>query len=141
LDFSQADAREAMQAVLADVKGQFGKNYPPVIGNQPVEVAGWIESVNPSHTTEVVGRAGKATPSHAQEAVAAAWGACPRWRDTEASECADYLFQAAAVMRRRRFELAAWEVYECGKPCREADADVAEAIDFCEYYARQMLEL
>ena len=44
-------------------------------------------------------------------------------------------------MRRRRFELAAWEVYECGKPWREADADVAEAIDFCEYYAREMRRL
>ena len=44
-------------------------------------------------------------------------------------------------MRARRFELAAWEVYECGKPWREADADVAEAIDFCEFYAREMLRL
>ena len=44
-------------------------------------------------------------------------------------------------MRRRRFELAAWEVFECGKPWREADADIAEAIDFCEFYAREMIRL
>src|SRR6185437_13073852 len=63
------------------------------------------------------------------------------WRDTEASKRADYLFRSATVMRRRRFELAAWQVYECGKPRREADADVAESIDYCEFYGREMLRL
>jgi len=140
-DFSRAEAREAMQAALVEVKGQFGKNYPPIIGGSAVETASWIASVNPSWTAQVVGRYGKTTASQAQEAVAAALGAFPRWRDTEPAERAKHFFQATAVMRRRRWELAAWEVYECGKPWREADADVAEAIDFCEYYARQMREL
>ena len=51
------------------------------------------------------------------------------------------LIRAAALMRKEKFNLAAWEVYECGKPWREADADVAEAIDFCEFYAREMIRL
>jgi RHH-type proline utilization regulon transcriptional repressor/proline dehydrogenase/delta 1-pyrroline-5-carboxylate dehydrogenase len=140
-DFSQEKVRQQMQAALAEVKKQFGRDYPLVIGGRTHDTAEKIESVNPSHCREVVGRCAKATVQHAQEAIAAAWGAFPAWRDTDAATRADYLFRAAAVMRRRRFELNAWEVHECGKPWREADADVAEAIDFCEYYAREMLRL
>ena len=89
----------------------------------------------------MVGRFGKATPEQAEQAVAAATAAFPAWRDTEPAKRADYLCKRPQIMRRRRFELAAWEVYECGKPWREADADVAEAIDFCDYYAQEMLRL
>jgi RHH-type transcriptional regulator, proline utilization regulon repressor / proline dehydrogenase / delta 1-pyrroline-5-carboxylate dehydrogenase len=140
-DFSRADAREAMETALADVKRRFGKSYPPIIGGALASTPGWIESVNPSRVTEVVGRCGRATAGQAQNALAAAAAAFPRWRDTDPIERAEYLFKAAAAMRKRRWELSAWEVYECGKPWREADADVAEAIDFCDYYARQMEEL
>ena len=140
-DFSQADARDAMQGALAEVKRQFGKQYPPIVGGSTVQTKEWIESVDPSRTREIVGRCGKATASQAEQAVATAFAAFPRWRDTAAAERAEYLFKAAKVMRRRRWELAAWEVYECGKPCREADADVAEAIDFCDYYGQQMITL
>src|SRR5262249_45436296 len=90
---------------------------------------------------QIVGRCGRAAPVHAQQAVEAAHRVYPTWRETPASKRADYLFRAADVMRRRRFELAAWEVYECGKQWREADADVAESIDYCDYYAREMLRL
>src|SRR5207237_987164 len=88
-----------------------------------------------------VGRAAAARVSDANAAVEAANSAFPAWRDTEPRERAGVLFRAADVMRRRRFELAAWEVFETGKPWREADADVAEAIDFCEFYAREMVRL
>src|SRR5205823_3745460 len=101
----------------------------------------FLDSVNPSHVRQVVGRCGRATVAQAERAVAAAKAAFPAWRDTDPAKRADYLFRAADVMRRRRFELSAWEVYECGKPWREADADIAEAIDFCEYYGREMLRL
>jgi RHH-type proline utilization regulon transcriptional repressor/proline dehydrogenase/delta 1-pyrroline-5-carboxylate dehydrogenase len=79
--------------------------------------------------------------AQAERAVGVAKAAFSAWRDTEPAKRADYLFRAADVMRRRRIELAAWEVYECGKPWREADADVAEAIDYCDYYGREMLRL
>jgi RHH-type proline utilization regulon transcriptional repressor/proline dehydrogenase/delta 1-pyrroline-5-carboxylate dehydrogenase len=140
-DFSRQDAREAMQAALRDVKGLFGKSYPLVIDGRTIETSEWIESVNPSMFGEVVGRCGKATAKQAEEAVVAASAAFAGWRDTDPSERADCLVRAAAVMRRRRWELVAWEVYECGKQWREADADIAEGIDFCEYYAQQMREL
>ena len=89
----------------------------------------------------MVGRCASARAEDAAAAVAAARAAFPAWRDTPARQRAELLFRAADGMRRRRFELAAWEVFETGKPWREADADVAEAIDFCEYYGREMIRL
>jgi RHH-type proline utilization regulon transcriptional repressor/proline dehydrogenase/delta 1-pyrroline-5-carboxylate dehydrogenase len=140
-DFAKEDARQKMQAALQQVAGQLGRTYPPVIGGEAVSTERFIDSLNPSHVAQVVGRCGRATVSQAERAVAVARAAFPAWRDTEPTKRADYLFRAAEVMRRRRFELAAWEVFECGKPWREADADVAEAIDFCDYYGREMLRL
>jgi RHH-type proline utilization regulon transcriptional repressor/proline dehydrogenase/delta 1-pyrroline-5-carboxylate dehydrogenase len=140
-DFSREDARQAMQRALDQVKGQLGRAYPLVIGGQAVSTGQTIDSVNPSHCREIVGRCGRATAADAERAVATAVAAFDAWRDTEPRQRADYLLKAAAILRRRRFEIAAWEVYECAKQWREADADVAEAIDFCEYYAREMLRL
>ena len=82
-----------------------------------------------------MGLVSAAEPFHVQQAVAAAKAAWPAWRATPARDRADDLRFAASRMRDRFFELAAWEVYECGKGWREATADVNEAIDFCEYYA------
>ncbi len=100
-----------------------------------------IESVNPSHSKQIVGRVASATVENANAAIAAAFAAFAAWRDQPVSRRAELLFGMAEIMRRRRFELSAWEVYECGKQWREADADVAEAIDYCNYYAMKMTEL
>jgi RHH-type proline utilization regulon transcriptional repressor/proline dehydrogenase/delta 1-pyrroline-5-carboxylate dehydrogenase len=140
-DFSREEARRAMQRALDEVNGQLGRTYPLVVNQKPIPTETLLDSVNPSHYQQIVGRCGRAMTAHAQQALAAASSAFPAWRDTEPRGRADYLFRAAAVMRRRRFELAAWQVYECGKQWREADADVAESIDYCEYYGRQMLGL
>jgi hypothetical protein len=140
-DFSRAEARRAMDAALAQVAPQLGRTYLPLLNGQAVHTAATFDSVNPSHSKQIVGRCGRASAEQAKEAVAIAAAAFPAWRDTEAAKRADYLFAAARVMRRRRFELAAWQVYECGKPRREADADVAESIDYCEFYGREMLRL
>ncbi|HWY88069.1 MAG TPA: proline dehydrogenase family protein, partial [Gemmataceae bacterium] len=140
-DFSGDESRRAMQGALADVKKQLGQRYPPLIGGEQVAAIATMASLNPSHIREVVGECGRATVEQAGAALAAAAAAFPGWRATPADRRADFLVKAAAVMRRRRFELAAWQVYECAKPWREADADVAEAIDFCEFYARAMRRL
>ena len=100
-----------------------------------------LDSVNPSQSSRVVGQAALAERRHAAAAVAAARAAFPAWAATPAADRAAILIKAAAIMRSRRFELAAWEIFECGKPWAEADADVAEAIDFCEFYAREMIRL
>jgi RHH-type proline utilization regulon transcriptional repressor/proline dehydrogenase/delta 1-pyrroline-5-carboxylate dehydrogenase len=140
-DFSKQAGRDAMQAALREVQGRFGATYPLVIDGKAISTDNFIEVRNPSRTAQVLGRCGRATAAQARSAVEAASAAFTGWRNTEAGKRADCLFRAAAIMRRRRFELAAWEVYECGKPWREADADVAEAIDFCDYYGQEMLRL
>jgi RHH-type proline utilization regulon transcriptional repressor/proline dehydrogenase/delta 1-pyrroline-5-carboxylate dehydrogenase len=130
-----------MQHALDEVKQQFGHTYQLVIAGNAVNPEASFDSLNPSHTQQVVGRCLRATTAHAQQAVAAAQTAFAVWRETPPRERAAYLFRAADVLRRRRFELAAWEVYECGKQWREADADVAETIDYCDYYGREMIRL
>jgi RHH-type proline utilization regulon transcriptional repressor/proline dehydrogenase/delta 1-pyrroline-5-carboxylate dehydrogenase len=140
-DFSKENARQAMARALEAVSGQLGRSYPPMINHEKVATPATLDSLNPSHCRQIVGRCGRATPEQARAAIAAARAAFPAWRDTPAAERAACLFRAADILRNRRFELSAWEVYECGKQWREADADLAEAIDFCNYYGREMLRL
>ncbi len=140
-DFSKLDARQAMTSALEQAARQFGKTYPLVIAGRQVATPTVIHSINPSHRRQVVGSCGSASAELARQAVEAAAAVFPMWRDTAPIKRAQYLFDAAQVMRRRRFELAAWQLYECGKPRREADADVAESIDYCEFYALEMLRL
>ncbi len=134
-DFSRAQNRDAMAAALATVRTQLGQTFPVVIDNSPVATVEFLDSMNPSKKSELIGRTGKAIAKQAEDAIASAAKAFEIWRDTPVKERADFLRRAASVMRFRRFELSAWIVLETGKPWRESDADVAEAIDFCDYYA------
>ncbi len=140
-DFSKDESRQKMQDALAAVRTQLGHTYPLAINGKEITTVECIDSINPSHLREIVGRCGKATPQHAMQAIDAAHAAFPGWRDFDPHARADYLVKAAAIARRRRFELAAWEVFECAKNWREADADVCEAIDFLDYYAIEMRRL
>jgi len=140
-DFSSEEARETMQQALDDVASQLGGEYPLIINGRTIETQSTIVSRNPSHKSQIVGRVSAATPEEAVEAVEAARRAFRRWSHVEPQYRAEYLELTAAEIRDRRFELAAWEVYECGKPWAEADADIAEAIDFCMYYAQNMRRL
>lgn len=140
-DFSRAENRDAMQAALDEVASRFGEEYSLVIDGRSVDTSSSVASRNPSQHDQIVGRVASATPDDAVEAVAAAKRAFPEWMGVEPGYRAEYLELVAAEMRNRRFELAAWMVYECGKPWAEADGDVAEAIDFCMYYAQQMRDL
>ncbi len=135
IDFAIAKNREAMQRALAGVRRELGKHHPLWIGDGPIETLDKITSTNPSQCDEVIGTAGSATAEHVAAAVRAAKNALPAWFARGAEGRAQFLRDAAAAMRRRRFELSAWIILEAGKPWREADADVAEAIDFCEFYA------
>jgi RHH-type proline utilization regulon transcriptional repressor/proline dehydrogenase/delta 1-pyrroline-5-carboxylate dehydrogenase len=141
IDFSNSARIVVMKFALESVKKKLGGEYPPIIDGQAAATSQWIESLNPSHQREIVGRCGRATVAQAHEAIAVAVRSFPSWRDTDAERRAQYLDDAAEVLRRRRLELASWEVYECAKQWREADADVAEAIDFCVYYAGEMRRL
>jgi RHH-type proline utilization regulon transcriptional repressor/proline dehydrogenase/delta 1-pyrroline-5-carboxylate dehydrogenase len=139
MDFSLAESRARMLAAIAKMPGRI--ECPVVIGGKKIVGAQWIESINPSHNSRIVGVSGRATVAHAEQAVAAAKAAFASWRDVAAEERSALLERVANILARDRFELAAIEIAECGKPWREADADVAEAIDFCRYYVWQMQEL
>ena len=141
LDWSDESNQKAMRAALGEVGNSLGKSYPLIIGGKPVETDREIPSVNPSNPSQVVGRVGRATEREADMALEAATNTFDSWSKTGPEARARILLRAAAIMRRRKFEMLAWEVHEGGKPWDEADAQVAEAIDFLEYYAREMLRL
>ncbi len=141
LDWSDGRNAEDMRAALKDVEGRLGRSYPAIIGGKRVETDGEVVSVNPASPSQVVGRTARATEREADLALDVATGAFEHWSRTAPEARARVLLRAAAIMKKRKFELLAWEVFEGGKPWNEADAQVAEAIDFLEYYAREMLRL
>jgi 1-pyrroline-5-carboxylate dehydrogenase len=140
-DFSDPDRAAAYLKALAGVRWGLGKHRPLIIGGREVDTAERIVSLNPAKPGEVVGTAAAAGPAQVDAAFAAAWNAFPDWAAQPVIERAAAAVKLAAELRRRKLELAAWETLEASKNWCEADADVAEAIDFCEYYARQALEL
>ncbi len=136
-DFSQLQARDSAQSALAQVRSQLGQTYLPLVNGVAVPTGSSLDSLNPGQPSEVVGKVGLATVDLADQAVAAAKAAFATWKRTRAHERAEILRKAAALMEQQRAQLAAWIVLEVGKPLREADADVSEAIDFCRYYASE----
>ncbi len=139
VDFARAENREAMRQAIEAVRLQLGRSYPLSIDGHDIHTeARRLPSVDPGHSSRIVGQVALAEVKHAEAAVAAARKAFPGWSMTPPAKRAAVLFEAARLLRKRRFELAAWEVFECGKPWAEADGDIAEAIDFCEFYAREM---
>ncbi|RIK46217.1 MAG: L-glutamate gamma-semialdehyde dehydrogenase [Chloroflexi bacterium] len=141
LDFSVPANREAMQAALAHVAGQLGKRYPLIIGGERRETGAWLRSVNPGNLDQVVGEVAKARAADVEDAMRAAEAAQKVWRTTSAEGRASTLFKMAAIVRRRKLELAAWMVYELDKAWDEAEGEVCEAVDFLEWYGRQALKL
>ncbi|HWP81776.1 MAG TPA: L-glutamate gamma-semialdehyde dehydrogenase [Bacteroidota bacterium] len=140
-DFSKPANRKGMEKALAKVRSEFGKEYPIVIGGEEIRTNDKLNSYNPSKPSEVVGVFQKADQSLANKAIEAATQAFETWQWVEPKKRADYLFKAAALMRKRKHEFSATMVYEVGKTWPEADADTAEAIDFLEFYGREMLRL
>jgi RHH-type proline utilization regulon transcriptional repressor/proline dehydrogenase/delta 1-pyrroline-5-carboxylate dehydrogenase len=140
LELRDAANRETLRQALARLDAQLPLEVPVLIGEQRGQAAG-LESHDPGTPDRIVARAGIAGPAEVDAAVRAADGATRAWAGLGSSERARTLVRAAAIMRERRLELAALEVRECAKPWAEADADVCEAIDFLEYYARCAVEL
>ena len=141
VDFSKALHREEMKRALARVREDFGKEYPLYIGEEAVTKEERIISVNPSSPEEVVGAVSKGSTEDAERAVKVARKAWKDWRRVPPEERASYLYEVARLMRKKRFDLMALMVYEVGKTWKEADGEVAEAIDYLEYYGREMVRL
>lgn len=140
-DFTIPKNRELMQYAINDFRRQLGKKYPLVINGNNIETIEWGESINPSNPPEIVGKFALATIKDADLAVSSALNAFKSWQLADVKQRAEVLFKAADIMRARRFELSAVMVLEEGKPWREADGDVSEAIDFLNFYADEAIKL
>ena len=140
-DFSVGENRRAMQEAVEKVRAELGREYPLLIGGRKVYSEQKLMSLNPSRPEQAVGVFQKASAQQAEEAIEAAGRAFESWKRVPAQQRAEWLLRAASLMRRRKFELSAWMVFEAGKTWPEADADTAEAIDFCDFYAREALRL
>jgi len=140
-DFTRPENAAAFRDALTLVKGEIGRTYPLVIGSERILLKDVFPSINPARPDEVLGYFPNATADFADRAIDAAEEAFKTWQYVPADERARYLFRVAAEMRRRKHEFSAVMVLEVGKAWDEADADTAEAIDFLEYYARQMLRI
>src|SRR5918998_4574308 len=138
-DFSKEENARAFREALARVRAELGREYPLVIGGERVETGDILESINPARKTETVGRFHKATKELATQAVEKAHEVFRTWSRTLPHQRADLLFRVASLLRERKHEFSAWMVHEVAKTWAEADGDTAEAIDFCEFYAREML--
>ncbi|ASS95090.1 L-glutamate gamma-semialdehyde dehydrogenase [Peribacillus simplex] len=141
VDFTNEENKKAYQEALQTVEGYLGQDYPLYIGAEKVTTDEKIVSYNPADKQEVIGRVSKANRDLAEKAMQEAVTAFGSWKKVKPEIRADVLFKAAAIIRRRKHEFSALLTKEAGKPWNEADADTAEAIDFLEFYARQMLTL
>ena len=138
-DFNKEENARAMREALERVKSELGREYPLVIGGERVKTGRTFDSLNPARRTEVVGRFQKATEELARRAVETANETFQTWSRTSAEERAGLLFRVSGLLRERKHYFSAWMIHEVAKTWAEADGDTAEAIDFCEFYAREML--
>ncbi len=136
-DFSNPQNKSAMEAALAKVKKELGREYPLVIGGERITGLETFDSTNPARKGEVLGKFQKGTKAHVEKAVGAAWKTFESWKRKPVDVRAGLLLKAAELLRQRKHEFSATMIYEVGKTWPEADADTAEAIDFLEFYARE----
>jgi 1-pyrroline-5-carboxylate dehydrogenase len=140
-DFTKAENAEAMKAAIEQVRSELGREYPIIIGGEKIDLQTKFESINPANKTEIVGRFSDADSDEnlTEKAIAAAAEVFKTWRNVSPEARAEYLFKIATIIRERKHYYSAWMIFEAGKTWGEADGDTAEAIDFCEFYGREML--
>ncbi|MBZ5603197.1 MAG: L-glutamate gamma-semialdehyde dehydrogenase [Acidobacteriia bacterium] len=137
-DFSKPENQRAAQAALAKIQAELGREYELWIAGARHKTGDFLDSVNPARPAEIVGRHHKASAALATQAIEDAHAYFPTYSRTPVEKRVEMAARVAAIIRERKFEFDAWLVTEAGKTWPEADADVSEAIDFCDYYARQM---
>jgi 1-pyrroline-5-carboxylate dehydrogenase len=141
IDFSNPENARRMRQALAKVRAELGREYDMVIGDRLIKTQGKIKTLNPADPSQVVGVFQSAGREHVEPAIQAAAAAFEGWKRTSVETRAALLHAVAGILRERKFEFCAWMVYEVGKNWVEADADLAETIDFAEFYALEALRL
>lgn len=140
-DFTKKENREKFEEALLVVEEYLGQTYPLIINGERVKTGKYYTSLNPANHQVVIGKIHQARITEAELAMETSLQAFETWKKTNPKMRADILFKSAAIIRKRKFEFSALMTKEAGKPWPEADADTAEAIDFLEYYGRQMLKI
>lgn len=140
-DFTVKENRKSFEAALHSVENELGQEYHVIIDGQRITTEEKMTSYNPSNVKEIIGVVSKVNKNLVEKAIQSASTAFELWRNVNPEERANVLLKAATIVRRRKHYFSAWLVKEAGKPWKEADADTAEAIDFMEYYARQIIGL
>ena len=141
VDFTHSEVRSAFPEAIKQVRSMLGRRYPLLIGGKEVRTEDTLASVNPANPSEVVGHVYQAGREQIDLAVMRSNEVFPTWRDTSPHDRANFVFRAADIARKRIYNLAAWQVLEVGKQWDQAYGDVGEAIDFLEYYGREMIRL
>ncbi|MGA8150597.1 MAG: L-glutamate gamma-semialdehyde dehydrogenase [Terriglobales bacterium] len=141
IDFSKEENARKMRAAIEKVRGQLGREYDLIVGGKRIKTQDKIKSINPAKPSQVVGVHQKAGKEHVEPAMQAALSAFTHWSRTSVEERASLVFRVGDLLRERKFEFMAWLVFEVSKNWAEADGDIAETIDFCEYYSREALRL
>jgi 1-pyrroline-5-carboxylate dehydrogenase len=140
-DFTQPGPKASYEKALALVTGRIGVHAPLLIGGDRIDTKRTVDSVDPSQPDRIIGTASLASPEQAVAALDAAWTAFPAWSARGAEERAELVHRVGDLIESRIHEFSAWQTFEAGKNWAEAEADVAEAIDFCRYYAHQALAM
>ncbi len=140
-NFRLPENKQAFEQALAKVESELGREYDLIIGGERIKTEKKVKSINPSNKEQVVGVVSQADQALAEKAIQTALNTFETWKNVSPVARSRYLYKAAAILRRRKHEFSAWLVKEAGKSWAEADADTAEAIDFMEYYGRQMDKL
>jgi 1-pyrroline-5-carboxylate dehydrogenase len=141
VDFTNPENTRRMRNALQKVRNELGREYDLVIGGRRVKTAEKTQSLNPAKPSEVVGTFSAAGAAEVEPAMQAALRAFESWKYTSWEERTNLLFRVSHLLRARKFELMAWMVFEVGKNWAEADGDIAELIDFCDFYALEALRL
>ena len=140
-DFTDSQVKAKTEAALRAVEAQLGHEYPLILGGERVRGTEKIVSTNPARPAQVVGTHSEATVADVEKAVSAGHAAFQTWSRVSVATRVQLLLDVSALVRERKQEFCAWLTLEVGKNWAEADADVAECIDFLEFYAREALRL
>ena len=140
-DFSRPDVQQDFTRALTQIAPLLGQKHSyPIWANIPCHGSELV-STNPSLPDQAIARFPTVSPDQIDPIVQIAHDHMISWQNVPSHARANVLFRTAELIRKRKAELAAWEILETGKPWREADADVAEAVDFLEFYGREMIRL
>jgi len=141
IDWSNPDNPRRMRAAIEKVRNELGREYDLVIGGRRVKTAEKTQSLNPAKPSEVIGVFSTAGAAEVEPAMQAALKAFQTWKYSSVEERTNLLFRVSHLLRERKFEMMAWMVFEVGKNWAEADGDIAELIDFTDFYAMEALRL